>query len=362
MSERSKTEHVGPGLERDHQPWMEGETEELPLVHPEVVASDQVIAAMNALDRHPDTFTRWPYPELDALTGPMAPGNIWFVVAQSGGGKTTFVGSIVDAWRLAGKRVYVMPLETRPHEFRTYLACMACGVHPGDVLSGEITRHPNYRAIRETLRSEFYAQAKPPYVDQVMISGTRAINLQGLERGLMEAKAFGADVVIVDHIDHIEGGDGSNVYTEAKRVNDGALRMAQDNNMLIVFTSQLNMQASKGDYLTKFLPPKIEHVAFGSLKLRNATGMIGLFRPLRKLNPNETPKEYEGLLKAIRAGHGDVSSMLAPNTMGVSAMKLRNYGSREGQKTYLWVERGQVFPMAEKDRYSTSGGHMRLMV
>lgn len=359
---KSRTEHTGPGLMREPQAWMEGETEELPLVHPEVVASDQIIAAMNALDRHSSIFTQWPYPDLAALTGQMAPGNVWFVCAQSGGGKTTFVCSVIDLWRVAGKKVYVMPLETRPHEFRTYLACMACGIHPGDVLSGEITRHPNYAAIRETLKSEFMAQTRSPYVEQVMVSGQRAINLQGLERGLMEAKAFGADVVIVDHIDHIEGGDGSNTFAEAKRVNDGALRMAQDNDMLLLFTSQLNQGASKGDYLTKFMPPKIEHVAFGSLKHRNATGMIGLFRPLRGLKPGEDPKEYKSLLAAVRAGHGDVASMLAANTMGINAMKLRYYGSREGQKAYLWVEHGQVFPMAEKDRYTTSGGHMRLAV
>lgn len=360
---RSKTEHAGPGLMREHQPWMEGESEDLPAVHPEVLASDQIIAAMNALDRRPETFTRWPYPDLDTLTGPMAPGNVWFVCAPSGGGKTTFVASTIDNWRRQGKRVYVMPLETRAYEFRTYLACMACDVHPGDVLSGQITEHPNYRAIREALRAEFFAQAKPPYVQQVMVSGQRAINLEGLERGLMEAKAFGADVVVVDHIDHLAGGDGSNLYAESKAVNDGAMRMAQDNDLLLVFTSQLNMGSSKGDYLAKYAPPKDEHVAFGALKRNVCTGMIGLFRPLRRMAPSETEKEYSEAIARARKGLGQVTDVLAPNTMGIVAMKLRNYGSREGHKTSLWVERGRVSPMREADRYTTAGlGHMRLVV
>ena len=126
------------------------------------------------------TFLRWPFPELDAMTGPMAPGNVWFVCAASGGGKTTFVASVIDLWRLAGKRIYVMPLETRPHEFRTYLACMAQGIHPGDVLSGEFANHPNYRAQRDVLKGEFLAQTKSPYVECVMVSEQRAINLDGL--------------------------------------------------------------------------------------------------------------------------------------------------------------------------------------
>ncbi len=353
---------AGPFL-RARQPWMDSDDDvDLPHIIPAIIASDQVIAAMNALDRHPDTFLRWPFADLDAMTGPMAPGNVWFICAASGGGKTTFVASIIDQWRIAGKKIYVMPLETRPHEFRTYLACMAVSIHPGDVLSGEFASQPNYRAMREVLKSEFMAQTQEPYVDRVMVSEQRAINFAGLEQGLKEAKAFGADVVIIDHIDHIAGGDGTNLYTEAKLVNDGALRLAQDNDMLLIFTSQLNMSASKGDYLTKYLPPKTEHIAFGSLKQRNATGMIGLFRPIRKQRPGETDSEYIEALRAARSGSGTVTDALEPNTMGVVAMKLRNYGSREGAKSYLHVERGRVLAMGEKDRYTTGNGHVREVI
>ena len=347
---------------RERQPWMTDEDDSLPEIHPVVIASDQVTAAMIALDRHPSTFLRWPFPELDAMTGPMAPGNVWFVCAASGGGKTTFVASVIDLWRLAGKRIYVMPLETRPHEFRTYLACMAQGIHPGDVLSGEFANHPNYRAQRDVLKGEFLAQTKSPYVECVMVSEQRAINLDGLEKGMREAKAFNADVVIVDHIDHIAGGDGSNLYSEAKLVNDGALRMAQDNDLLLVFTSQLNMSASKGDYLTKYLPPKTEHIAFGSLKQRNATGMIGLFRPIRKPRPDEAQDEYLAALRAARSGTGQITDALEPNTMGVVAMKLRNYGAREGAKSYLHIECGRVTAMDEKDRFTTGNGVIRRVI
>ena len=48
-------------------------------------------------------------------------------------------------------------------------------------------------------------------MNHVMIAEQRAINVEGLKNGLNEAKAFGADVVIVDHIDHIEGDDRSSL-------------------------------------------------------------------------------------------------------------------------------------------------------
>ncbi len=321
--------------------------------HPEILAGNQVTEAISDLDRHPDTFVRWPFPDLDAMTGPLAPGNLWFICAASAGGKTTFVSSVIDLWRVAKRKIYVMALETRPKEFRTYLACMATGIHPGDALSGNLRLTPNGEIKRATLKGELHAQLASPYVQQVMVSEIRAINLGGLTEGLQEAKAFGADVVIVDHIDHIAGGDGTNVYTEAKLVSDGAQRLAQDEDMLLVFTSQLNMAASKGDYLAKYLPPRTEHVAFGTLKQRNATGMIGLFRPLRKRRDDETEKEYAASMKDARAGTGNITDALEPNTMGVSAMKLRNYGVREGAKVYLSVEHGRVGPLAEKDRWQT---------
>lgn len=351
-----------PTYRRGQHSWMTPDDAELPVITPEIIASDQITEAMLALDRSPATFTRWPFPDLDHLTGAMAPGNVWFVCAASGGGKTTFVASVIDLWQQAGKRVYVMPLETRPHEFRTYLACMATGMHPGDVLSGEFAHWPNYKALRDALREQFFSQARKPYVDQVMVSSQRAINLTGLRDGLKEAKAFGADVVIVDHIDHIEGGDGTNLYSEAKRVNDYALRMAQDNELLVLFTSQLNMSASKGDYLTKYLPPKTEHIAFGSLKQRNATGMIGLFRPIRGRREDETEDEYIKAIRSARSGQGQITDALEPNTMGVICMKNRNRGANEGKKTVLSVRTGRVWPMEEKDKYTTAHGYLRRVV
>lgn len=82
--------------------------EPLPEIHPEVLAMNQVHEAMNHLDRHPTTFVRWPFKALDELTGPLGPGEVWYVCAFSGGGKTTFVCSAIERWRQAGDRKSVV--------------------------------------------------------------------------------------------------------------------------------------------------------------------------------------------------------------------------------------------------------------
>src|ERR1043165_8834920 len=137
-----------PRFHRERPSWATPDDDALPVVHPIVIASDQVTDAMAALDRHPSIYLRWPFADLDALTGPMAPGNVWFVCANSGGGKTTFIASVILRWRHAGKRVYVMPLETRPNEFRTLLACLETNIHPGDALSGNLRTMPDGEAKR----------------------------------------------------------------------------------------------------------------------------------------------------------------------------------------------------------------------
>lgn len=327
--------------------------EALPRIHPHVTAAGQIGDAVRHLDRHPDTLVRWPFPDLDEMTGPMGRGEVWFVPGFSGGGKTTFIVSAIEAWRQQGKRVYVMPLELQPHRFRTMLACMTTGTHPGDALSGQLRADPLRTPEREALKAALFAQTKPGFLEHVMVSAQRAINVRGLEAGLKEAKAFDADVVVVDHIDHIEGDAHSSLYAASKQVNHAALTMAQDNDLLLVFTSQLNMEIAKGDRLAKYAAPMVQNVQFPSVKLQVATGMIGLFRPLRALGKDELDEEYTKALKAARAGTTDAPDMLEPNTMGVVAMKLRNYGQHEGRKIRLTVERGCVKPIPEKDRYRT---------
>lgn len=334
-----------------------GDADDLDMPHPKVLASDQTTDAILDLDRHPDQFVRWPFAELDELTGPLgAGGDVWFVCAFSGGGKTTFITSVIEAWRVAGKKIYVMPLETKSKRFRTILACLETGVNVGDALSGKL-RIDGREEERSRVKAALAEQAMRPYVDQVMVSETRAIDVKGLERGLKQAVAFGADVVIVDHIDHLEGGDGSNPSAESKAVNHAALRMAQDFGLLLVFTSQLNMEISRNpDRLAKYAPPQPHQVWMPGVKMQVASGMIGLFRTPRPKRADETPEEYADMLKAARRGEIAPPDVLDPHVMGVSAMKLRNYGSREGGRVLLDYSHGRVRSMAERDRWQTEFG------
>lgn len=307
--------------------------------HPEVEASDQIAQAIIDMERHPDLFLRWPWPLLDEMTGGMAPGQVWYVCAFSGVGKTTFMSSAINGWLDQGKKVCVLPLETKPNQFRTYLACQRLGIDPGDVFSGELRARndPRLDALKAEVRGQIHI------VDKLRVKGTAEINVETFRDACEEAADFEADVLILDHIDHVDGGDGSNLYAESVRVNKAAKRFVDKYGLLMVLTSQLNTEAVKGtDHLAKFQPPREQHVKFGGHKREIATGMLGIFRPVRRPKPGEDAEAFKLACRAARAGELEPKHILEPNTMGLVNMKSRNYGGREGNRIALRYDRGRI--------------------
>ena len=305
-----------------------------------VEASDQVVEAIMDLNRAPASYLHWPWGALDYMTGAMARGDVWYVVAFSGIGKTTFMASATNLWIAAGKKVSVLPLETQPKRYRTYLACQALGIKPGDAFSGELRRQngPQLAQLETVLRAQVHA----PMCDRLRVKGVPLINASSFRAACEEAAHDGADVLIVDHIDHVEAGDGSNLYAESMKVNRLALSLAQDLGLLLVLSSQLNTDAVRGtDYLAKFSAPREQHIKFGGHKREVATGMLGLFRPVRPPRPSENADDYQTLVRKARSGDLEPHHVLEPNTMGVVYMKDRNYGS-DGRKAMLGVVNGRV--------------------
>lgn len=324
----------------------------------------QVNAAVTNLGRPDDDWLEWPWPELTGLCGRMAPRDVWFVNAFSGNGKTLFVTSAIAAWLVTFTKVYVMPLETTAEDFRTYLACQAIGVDPGIVNGGGMldlsvtTRLDWEKRLRAELnRQEFDRGLK----EHLKVKGVEEINLARLMLAAEEAYEWGAKVLVVDHIDHIEGGDGKDLYTESTRVNKAAKRLAKKYDLTFLFTSQMNNEAVRGgrDRLAQFGPPMPHHVFMGAHKRMIATGMLGLHRKLRDPHEHETPDEYLAALKKSRDGTAPPMDALAPNIMAVTLMKSRNFGAREGNRAFLAVEHGRVTHLSERDRVSTTYDAMR---
>lgn len=308
--------------------------------NPTEVAADQTHEAVVSLGETTG-IVRWPWKALDELCGPIPPGHVAIVAAMSGGGKTTFTCDAIERWRAKGHRICVLPLETRPREFRVALACRRVGsVDPGDIANGELALRaeagdiPAKRAL-QLVEDELKAMEKD---DSIYISPERGVNLLALEHALAHANYYNYDIVVVDHIDHVDdsNGRGRDVAT-TERVNRGAMELAQRYNKVLILTSQLNFSALRGsrNKLAKYAPPTVETLWVPGVKVQVATQIIGLFREIRR---DATPDE----MKAAREGEGDPTSVLDPHRMGIVAMKLRHRGRNDGKRVALAYKHGTV--------------------
>jgi KaiC/GvpD/RAD55 family RecA-like ATPase len=299
------------------------------------VAADQVCDALIALQRPAHHYLRMPWPSLNALVGGIQPGAVWFLGGFSGNGKTTLLMTLLDLLYEGGKRVYYMGLESAPMELRTTWSALRLGILPGDALTGEIHLQPNGPALQTALEQDLKDQVHDHRAKKVYISPEEFIDVQRLGHAVEEAKEFGAEVFIVDHIDHIEGGEGTNLYAESVRTVKRVLKLAQKYRIPMLVATQFNNEAANGHPMAVYRPPQPGHVFMGGHKRQVASGMLGLYRPMRLSGVSEDE------LKAVASGRLEAWKILEPNTMGVVVMKHRAYGSRERKSCLLRVENGR---------------------
>jgi hypothetical protein len=193
-----------------------------------------------------------------------------------------------------------------------------------------------WKSLRDRMSVEVKSQYKGTMLEQLWVSPTRRMDVTTLEKNARHAAEVGADFFIIDHIDHIAGGDGRNMVAESMKVIDRVLDLTQEYDLATICTSQLNNEAVKADPLGQYQCPRPHHVYMGGKKRQNAAWMLGIFRPLRLSGCDRDD------LAKVRAGQMEAWKMLEPNTMAASLMKSRHFGEREGHRTYLEVRDGIV--------------------
>jgi hypothetical protein len=246
-----------------------------------------------------------------------------------------------------------MPLELRPHEWRTGYLCQRLGVHPGDALSGrlrlaEAAGDLEAKRTRELLQHELRLSHDEDRSFSLYVNPAAMLSLGQFRQSADHAKRKGYDVIVIDHVDHVSDEGGSPIEV-SQHVNRELGRIAQELDVIIVATSQLNLQAAAGHRLAKYEPPQVQHLWYPGAKLQTATGMIGLYRPFADGVSIED-------MRAAKVGDIEAHDVLAQGRMGVIAMKLRNYGGNEGKRVELGVERGAVIDLPPQDTHHIHTG------
>jgi KaiC/GvpD/RAD55 family RecA-like ATPase len=305
------------------------------------VASIHTKQAIRLLDRTAEDFLSMPWGAIDALVSGIPEGDIWFLGGFSGDGKTTALTSAVDRWYEGGKRIYYLGLESRPKILLTHWACKRIGLDAGEVLSGLALRWHDWKERKAELAAMVHSLEQGSTAAQVHFSPTEFVDGTALREAMRNAKDFGADLLILDHIDHIEGDQGS-AYEVSRDVCMTLLREAQNTGIRCIVATQFNNEAVKGNRIGRYLAPQPNYVYMGSHKRQIASGMLGLYRPLKHNLDTES-------LKLFQRGMLEPKDVCEPNTMAVSVMKHRLFGNREGNRAYLRIERGKAIDMPESE-------------
>jgi KaiC/GvpD/RAD55 family RecA-like ATPase len=310
--------------------------------HPRLEAGEQTVDATVTIQREATDFLHFPWAALSDVVGGIGPGEVWFVGAYSGHGKTTFLTSALDCWFEQGKGVYYMGLESQPHVLRTHWACKRLGLDAGEVLSGGLNKRVDGQFIRAQIIRELKSQCEGERPEQIYFSPKQFVDANGLEAAGREANALSSDVLIIDHVDHLQG-TGRSLYDQSVASIKRLLHIAQKYELRVLAATQFNNEMIRGNRLGLHSAPTPNVVYMGNHKRQVATGMLGLYRPLRfaGLTADES--------KAFAKGNLEPQKVIEPNIMAVSVMKHRLHGNREGKRVYLRVEHGKVTDLPESE-------------
>ena len=319
---------------------------------PEGTAYDQALTAIERLDRSSRDYLRWPWADVAAITGNMAPGQRpYFFCAFSGNDKTAFSASAVSAWTEAGIPGYVLSLETPPDAYRVHLACLRLALNPAWALTGKLREMEDAgdkwaREQRQRIKDELRRQYVE-WADLLHLSKAETVNRRGLEAEFKQAAAIGCRYILVDHIDHVEPDGRGTPVAESMAVNRDLVKLAQRYDLVPVIASQLNMDIAKVDGLSKYRPPKPTDLMFPAVKTQVAAAILGLYRPLADdADADLIARAKRHEVDPYKAG------VLKEGAMGAVVMKIAHADgdAHEGARTELAVRHGRVMTRDEAAR------------
>lgn len=297
----------------------------------------QVGEALAFLDLGAGAFLRYPFAALDASLGGIAPGRPHWFCAHSGTGKTSLVNTLAKHWALTeGKRVMVAGLELEPKELRLSMACRVLGVDHGELFKGNLQRTAQWADTRAQLVAELHRQrTEDAYREHLRFAPFERLTAENTRAICEEAAAWNADVVFIDHVDHMDTvHNGGRERAESLAIVQVLNSLVKSYGLRCIATSQTNREGKANNPLRDHYPLSSEMVRHGDHKLQEAGAFCGLRRPIRK----DVEKEA---LSDARHDRAKIPEILAPHTMAVNVMKDR-YGHATGEDLWLGFWRGEV--------------------
>lgn len=312
------------------------------------MADEQHLAATRRLAEDTSRYARFPFPDVDALVGALAPEEMWFLLGRTGHGKSLFLQTACDHFVAEQRRrVLYIGTEQNPEILKIKWACLRAGVFPKLVLkpTKEQRAGMDYHLAMDRVAEELEYVRQLGRDRYAMFATSKYINRPELKRWVTGAvKQYGCELVIVDHIDEVDHGDGRNSRHENTETLNLIQLLAKTHHIPFLIASQCRRLQDRG---MLFTPPTLEDLAENNNKERKASYVLTVWRPLRR---GVTKKD----IAAVRLGQANESALYEPDTMGFKVLKTREDTGELGKMCRLHVNHGRVEHLAEKDRYATT--------
>jgi hypothetical protein len=239
-------------------------------------------------------------------------------------------------WVQRGFRVSYLPLESDPGEVYARMACFRLGINADDALSLRLRERAEagdadaaeqvagMTALYRSLRTD------REWMERFCVEPVDTLSPQSFQRAIRAARALESDIIVVDHVDHVEGeaDDYSPEIKLSNQLQTLALKASKDLGIPVVLASQLNSSRTGGDRLAHYRPPMADWMFNKGKKEQVGAQILGLYRPL-------DPNADEELVRRVRSGSAEPWRIALPHRMGISGMKMRFGGANKERTLHL---------------------------
>lgn len=294
----------------------------------ERVTAHQVAGAQKLLTRDLSKAPRWAWPDLNALTGPMLPGDLVVVGSLMGNGKSTLLMSQMDAFAAGGKPTLYFPLEIDPDVCRLGWAAWRLGLPKQAVIRQDWLALP--KGAEEAVHQTLEEQKHNPMIH---FATPKRVTLKELigwcQWGRRE---FDAKVVMLDHLHRMEFGDGPNhrvsVTDAVRRLKD----LARELGIVLIAAAQLNRSS---DPIDAYSPPLLSRLKESAAIAEEADVVLMLSRRLRRDLP-------DGWQQDLRTGRITENDLADRGSMVVTCRKHRLDDAAMNGRVVLQVNNGRI--------------------
>ena len=292
----------------------------------ERINADQVHDVVAWMHRDTSGDVAWPWRSLNSLIGPMVPGEMHFVGALTGNGKSSVLMSLMDQLLQQGIGVLYLPLELPPRACRMRWAAWRLGLPYGPAYRGQ------WELLQPDTRERLIRQAEADALLPVSFCPERRLTPGAIERWATAAMSqFGAKVLIVDHLHRLDAGD---VRFLRQNLAD-SVRMLSDMTQALKIVTCAALQLNRtGDPLDDFVPPTLDRIRETSAIADEATTVTMLSR---QLSSDADP----GMIANARRDKIVPPALMEPHAIRLTCRKDR-VGDARGRGVTLRIDDGRV--------------------